>query len=95
MFICGPFILFSNFGGTLKPNPVLDNSLRFYVQVNFTTLREEHLFNNTMILHDRQVLPFRIYENESPSIYDFDEEMFSKEQFDQWPETKFFTNNQV
>jgi hypothetical protein len=40
-FILVPFIIFSSAGGTTMYNPVLQNDLQFWVQVNLTTTRTE------------------------------------------------------
>ncbi len=89
-FILGPFLMFSSIGGMTMYNPVIYNDLQFWVQVNVTSTRTEGFGNETLISTDSQVVPFKLYDNESPSIYDFDEAMFRKRHFDGWPETKFF-----
>lgn len=94
-FILGPFIMFSSLGGMTVYNPVRDNDLQLWIQVNVTTTRIDGSGDGQINATDSQIIPFKLYDNESPSIYDFDESMFTKRKFDEWPETKFFEPGQL
>lgn len=87
--------MFSSIGGLTLYNPVVHNDLQFWVQVNVTSTHNLNTGNDTLVSTDSQVVPFKLYDNESPSIYDFNEVMFKKRHFDEWPETKFFEPAQL
>ena len=60
-----------------------------------TSTHSEGVGNETLVATDTQIIPFKLYDNESPSIYDFDEAMLKKRHFNEWPETKFFEPAQL
>ncbi len=42
-----------------------------------------------------QSFPVKIYENEAPALYEFDDVMFEDHGFSKWAETKFFNPVQL
>ena len=42
-----------------------------------------------------QVFPVKIYANEAPALYSFDDQMFENHGFLKWAETKFFNPVQL
>lgn len=86
--------MFSNINGMTIYNPVRETQVQFWVQVNLTTTGIEDR-GQFQVTDNQQMLQFKLYDNESPSIYDFDEQMFEKYHFQEWPETKFFDSAQI
>lgn len=44
--------MFSSVGGMTMYNPVLDNDLQFWVQLNFTTTRVEGMGDDQVVVED-------------------------------------------
>lgn len=42
-----------------------------------------------------QSVPYKIYQTETPNIFEFSKELFEHRAFDQYPETKYFDPEQV
>ena len=87
--LIGPFFLFSGMGGMTSYNPVQSSGMQVWVEINETTTLTEGDWVDRMSA-GTQLFPVKIFANEAPALYDFDEQMFQNRGFKAWAETKFF-----
>ena len=92
--VIGPFFLFSGMGGMTAYNPVQASNLQIWVEVNETTSISSGDWVDRMSA-GAQSFPVKIYENEAPALYEFDDVMFEDHGFSKWAETKFFNPVQL
>ena len=76
-------------GGMTSYNPVQASNLQIWVEVNETTSILGGDWVDRMS-SGTQIWPVKIYSNEAPALYDFDDQMFEDRGFQKWAETKFF-----
>ena len=70
--VIGPFFLFSGMGGMTAYNPVQASNLQIWVEVNETTSITNGDWVDRMSA-GAQSFPVKIYENEAPALYEFDD----------------------
>lgn len=70
--VFGPFFLFSGMGGMTSYNPVLVSNMQIWIEVNETTIIEGGDWVDQMSA-GTQLFPVKIYENEAPALYEFDD----------------------
>jgi hypothetical protein len=81
-FLVGPFLLFSNLSLIASPNLVTGAQVDFKVKIYNLNLRE--------------VYEFPLFEANNPkSLITVDEAYFYEKGYDELPETKFFTYDQI
>jgi hypothetical protein len=86
--LVGPFWAFSSMGGNVIYNPILKSQLEVWVQINSTkTIHSEDLAG---IAAGDKSIPVKLFENHTPSLFDFDESIFTNYGFGDYSETKFF-----
>jgi len=96
-FLVGPFFMFSALGGMTNYNPVKTSNVQFWININETTNMydgpTDGVFNPAK--GGMSSYPYKIYDNESPAMYDFDQTELEEGGYSKFTETKFFSPEQI
>ncbi len=68
---------------------MISSNVQFWIQVNST---EQIASGNWIdqVTMGEQTAPFKVYQTETPNIFDFSQELYDFKNFSSWPETKYF-----
>lgn len=96
-FVIGPFFLFSSIGSTTLFNPVQTSTFQFWIEVN--QHKQIEFTDDETGLHGEsesiQKIPFKIWDDEAAAVYHMTEAEITAADFNDKPETKFFTHEQI